>query len=263
MLKIILTAFIFPLLLLFGSRDASSPNGSGAAKKSPSSPGRSGTLQKMIVASGSATMDIDVNRINGISSTTGRSEADSSRKLSELHFAVAPNSFFPVLVFNNMLRGPKPGSMGLVPQNNVVLPPALTASLKRLAIEKIGSSEPFDMSVRDVMSGFVFFNIEGNHYDYDASSQSLGIHGGRLLISKEFATALGRRADAGLVVGKISVETTMQPIEITQLVNGKPESMVLPPLNQRAGPGTTAISRSIFSHYQTQIIRSFRKIFIG
>ena len=195
----------------------------------------------MIVASGSATMDLDLDRINGISSTTGRLETAPSPKLSELHFAVAPNSFFPVLVFNNMLRGPKPGSMGLVPQNNVVLPPALSASLNRLAIEKIGPSDPFDMSVRDAMSGFVFFNIQGNHYDYDASSQSFGIHGGRLLISKEFATALGRRADAGLVVGKISVRTTMQPIEITQLVNGKPNSMVLPPLSQRAGPGAPTL----------------------
>ena len=241
MLKIILTAFMLPLLLFLGSSDGGSPNASSAANTSPSSPGQSGTLQKMIVASGSATMDLDLDRINGISSTTGRLETAPSQKLSELHFAVAPNSFFPVLVFNNMFRGPKPGSMGLVPQNNVVLPPALAASLKRLAIEKIGPSEPFDMSVRDAMSGFVFFNIEGNHYDYDASSQSFGIHGGRLLISKEFATALGRRADAGLVVGKISVQTTMQPIEITQLVNGKPNSMVLPPLSQRAGPGAPTL----------------------
>src|SRR6266481_4391794 len=241
MLKITLTAFMLPLLLFFSSRDEGSPNASSAANTSPSSPGQSVTLQKMIVASGSATMDLDLDRINGISSMTGRLETAPSGKLSELHFAVAPNSFFPVLVFNNMLRGPKPGSMGLVPQNNVVLPPALSASLNRLAIEKIGPSDPFDMSVRDATSGFVFFNIQGNRYDYDASSQSFGIHGGHLLISKEFATALGRRADAGLVVGKISVQTTMQPIEITQLVNGKPESMVLPPLSQPAGPGTPTL----------------------
>ena len=147
-------------------------------------------------------MDLDLSRINGITSTTGRLETAPSRKLSELHFAVAPNSFFPVLVFNNVLRGAQSGSIGLVPQNNLSLPPALIASLNRLAIEKIGSSEPFSISVRDAMSGFVFFNLEGNLYDYDAGSQSFGIHDGRLLISKEFATALGRRADAGVVVGK-------------------------------------------------------------
>jgi hypothetical protein len=224
MLKIILTAFTLPLLLLFAPADMQS--GNSAPNKSPAHQGQSGTLQKMIVASGSATMDIDLNRINGISSTTG--------KLETLHFAVAPNSFFPVLVFNNVLRGPEPGSMGLVPQNSVALPAALTASLKRLAIEKLGWSDRFDITVRDAMSGFVFFNIEANLYDYDATAQLLSIQGGRLLISKEFATALGRPSDAGLVVGKISVQTAMQPIEITQLVNGAPKSVVMPPLKGAA-----------------------------
>ena len=140
MLKIsILTAFMLPLLLFISSRDEGSPNASSAANTSPSGQGQSGTLQKMIVASGSATMDLDLSRINGITSTTERFETASSRKLSELHFAVARNSFFPVLVFNNVLRGAQSGSIALVPQNNLSLPPALTASLNRLAIEKIGS----------------------------------------------------------------------------------------------------------------------------
>ena len=225
MSKIILAAFTLPLLLLFAPADIHS--GNSPANKSPATHGQDGTLQKMIVASGSVTMDLDLNRINGMSSTTG--------KLETLHFAVAPNSFFPVLVFNNVIRGPEPGSMGLVPQNSVALPTVLTASLKRLAIEKLHRSEPFDMAVRDAMSGFVFFNVEGNLYDYDASAQLLGINGGRLLMSKEFASALGRRADAGLVVGKISVQTAMQPIEITQLVNGAPKSVVMPPLRGAAG----------------------------
>ncbi len=225
MFRIILTAFTLPLLLLFAPADMQS--GNSAANKNPSNGGQSGTLQKMIVASGSVTMDIDVNRLNGISSTTG--------KLETLHFAVAPNSFFPILVFNNMLRAPEPGSMGLVPQNSLALPSALTASLKRLAIEKLGSSERFDITVRDAMSGFVFFNVEGNLYDYDANAQLLRIQGGRLLISKEFANALGRRADAGVAVGKISVGAAMQPIEITQLVNGAPKSMVMPALRGAAG----------------------------
>ena len=150
MFRIILTAFTLPLLLLFAPADMQS--GNSAANKNPSNGGHSGTLQKMIVASGSVTMDLDVNRLNGISSTTG--------KLETLHFAVAPNSFFPILVFNNMLRAPEPGSMGLVPQNSLALPSALTASLKRLAIEKLGSSERFDITVRDAMSGFVFLILK-------------------------------------------------------------------------------------------------------
>ena len=233
MLKIVLTAFMLPLLLLFGSRDGASSNALGVAKTSPTKQGESGTLQKMIVASGSVTMEIDLNRINGISPTTG--------KLETLHFDVAPHSFFPVLVLNNALRGAEPGSMALVPQNKVALPALLTASLKRLTIEKAHLGEGFDMAVRDAMSGFVFFNIEGNLYDYNASTQLLGIHAGRLLISKEFASALGRRADARLVVGNISVQTAMEPIEFTQLVNGAPKSVVMPPLRGAAGGGAPAL----------------------
>jgi hypothetical protein len=241
MLKIVLTVSMLPLLLLFGSRDGASSNALDVAKTSPARPGETGTLQKMIVASGSVTMDIDVNRINGISFTTGKLETASSRTLSELHFDVAPNSFFPILVFNNVLRTPEPGSMGLVPQNSLALPSALTASLKRLSIEKLGSSERFDITVRDAMSGFVFFNVEGNLYDYDANAQLLRIHGGRLLISKEFANALGRRTDAGVAVGKISVGAAMQPIEVTQVVNGAPKSVSMPPLRGAAGGETPSL----------------------
>ena len=96
MLKIALTAFMLPLLLLFGLRDGGSSNAPNAAKTSLAEQGESGTLQKMIVASGSVSMDIDLNRINGVNSTTRKSET--------LHFGVAPTSFFPVLVFNKVLR---------------------------------------------------------------------------------------------------------------------------------------------------------------
>ena len=58
--------------------------------------------------------------------------------------------------------------------------------------------QPFDLVVRDGKTGFVFFNIEGNLYDYDAAAHLLSIKGGRLLISEEFANKLGRPADAGV-----------------------------------------------------------------
>ena len=70
MLKIVLTASMLPLLLLFGSRDDGSSTAPDAAKTSLAEQGESGTLQKMIVASGSVSMDIDLNRINGVTSTT-------------------------------------------------------------------------------------------------------------------------------------------------------------------------------------------------
>ena len=221
MLKIVLTAFMLPLLLLFGLRDGGSSNAPDAAKTSLAEQGESGTLQKMIVASGSVSMDIDLNRINGGTST---------RKLETLHFGVAPASFFPVLVFNKVLRRAEPGSMALVPENNVALPAVLTASLNRLTIEKAHSGEAFGMAVRDAISGFVFFNIEGNLY-YDASRQLLGIQGGRLLISEALANRLGRAREAGTQAGTISIDTAVTPIATSTVVNGKLESSTLPPGN--------------------------------
>ena len=129
-------------------------------------------------------MDLDVNRLNGIGSVPGRP--------TTLQFAVAANSFFPILVFNELLRGPEPGSMALIPAgvnaSGYSLPAALGASLKQLAIEKLSSGEAFDLAVRDGKTGFTFFNIEGHQYDYDAKAQLLSITGGRLLISQEFAS---------------------------------------------------------------------------
>jgi hypothetical protein len=65
----------------------------------------------MIVESGSVTLDLDLNGLNGSSSLVARPVT--------LHFTVAANSFFPVLVFNDLLRGPEPGSMALIPQSRV------------------------------------------------------------------------------------------------------------------------------------------------
>jgi hypothetical protein len=84
------------------------------------------------------------------------------------------------------------------------------------------------MAVRDGKTGFVFFNMEGHQYDYDAAAHLFSIKEGRLLISAEFASKLGRPADAGSTVGGISLATTMYPIEITTLVDGAVQSSTLP-----------------------------------
>ena len=57
--------------------------------------GESGTLEKMIVANGTATLDLDMARVSG----TGTSKATS------LRFGLGPDALFTVLVFNNELRG--------------------------------------------------------------------------------------------------------------------------------------------------------------
>ena len=59
----------------------------------------------MIVENASITMQLDLNGLNGSNSLVTRPVT--------LHFAAAPNSFFPVLVFNDLLRGLQPGSMPL------------------------------------------------------------------------------------------------------------------------------------------------------
>src|SRR5438128_7163374 len=230
MSKIILAVFVVPLFLLFAAPSPSSPNTFGATKKNLHSQDQSGTLQKMIVKNGSVTMNLDLDRLNGVSS--------ASQKAVTLQFAVAANSFFTILVFNDLLRGPEQGSMALVPQHSMVLPSPLKASINQLVVEKLPASEAFDIAVRDAKTGFTFFNVEGHQYDYDAKAQSLSIQGGRLLISKELANALGRPSDAGAVAGEISIGASMQPIETVQLdQNGDVKSARLPALNQ-PGVGT-------------------------
>src|ERR1043166_9676727 len=80
-----------------------------------------------------------------------------------------------------------------------------TGTLKQLIVEKLPSGDQFDLAVRDARTSFRFFNIEGHQYEYNPEAQILSIQGGRLLISNQFAEALGRARDAGATVGTISV----------------------------------------------------------
>src|SRR5438874_7250489 len=86
------------------SQTARAPQRAGSA--GATAPG-TGTLQKMIVESASVTMDLDLNGLNGSGSLVARPVT--------LQFAVGANSFFSILVFNDLLRGAEPGSMALVP----------------------------------------------------------------------------------------------------------------------------------------------------
>src|SRR5215471_1941567 len=154
MSKLTLTGLALPLFLLFASPPATAPKAFGAIKETAENQEQGGTLQKMIIESGTVTMDLDLTQLNGIGSAPGRP--------TTLQFTVAANSFFPILVFNGLLRGPEPGSMALVPAGANVssysLPAALRASLKQLAIQKLPSGEGFDFAVRDGKTGIVFFN---------------------------------------------------------------------------------------------------------
>src|SRR6266403_4617420 len=121
MSKITLNSFTLLSLLFLGT----SSGNYAAQSKQNTSDAPTSTFQKMIVENGSVTMNLDLNRLNGINSIAATS--------ATLHFAAAANSFFTILVFNDLLRTPEPGSMGLVLESETAptLPAALAASLKQ------------------------------------------------------------------------------------------------------------------------------------
>jgi len=154
-LKVTLTSLMFLLVLLFGLSRVDSRNPD--TKNNRESGAQSGTLQKMIVENASVTMQLDLNGLNGSNSLVARPVT--------LQFSAAANSFFPILVFNDLLRGVKPGSMVLIPQNVPALPVRLGASIKQLVVEKLPSNQSFGLAVRDSKTGFTFFDVAGGDYD--------------------------------------------------------------------------------------------------
>ena len=89
MLKVFLAGFVLPLVLFFAPADVQS-----GKKISVTNDDGSDILQKMIVASGSATMHLDLKRLN----------AESAGGLSELRFAVAPNSLAARWITGSSIR---------------------------------------------------------------------------------------------------------------------------------------------------------------
>lgn len=194
-----------------------------------------GTLEKMIVANGNVAMNLDLNRLNGNRSRSGLGS-------SVLRFEAERNSFYTVMVFNNELRGPLPGSMGLIPQTSANLPSRLNASYKQLVLETTDFGSQYELVIRDAKTGFTFFNVEGQEYGFEPNSDLLNVRGGRILLSREFANELGRPSEAGMILGEISISANMRTIESTQIFNGEVQSEVLP-ANPQAGsvPGPDVV----------------------
>jgi len=177
-----------------------------------------GILQKMIVADG--TVSIDINADGSSLLRTGKN--------SSIRFDVEDNSFFTVMVFNGELRGALPSSMKINSEDVKSLPTQLSRSSSDLILESAPWGAPYELSVRDAKSGLVFFNIEGHLFDYEQNTQTMSVVDGRVLLSPEYAAALGRSSAAGTVVGSLSVSTKMRAIEITELVDGEVKSDTLP-----------------------------------
>ena len=103
MLKSTLTSFMLPLLLLLSS----SSDNSAAREKQKNADIPTETVEKLIVASGSATMEVDLDRLNDAGAATEKSKPREG--LETLRFALAPDSFFTIGVTNDVFRASHPG----------------------------------------------------------------------------------------------------------------------------------------------------------
>lgn len=212
-MKRIITHFILPVATLIGV--ASGISIAQNAKENT----LTGTLETLIVTSGTVAMDLDLNRLNGASAKAART--------TTLNFQTVTDSFLPVLVFNGELRGPTPGTIALSTTDAAALPSQLNDALHRLVVEKGDGGQSYDLAVRDGKTGFIYFTIEGHHYDYDSKTSVMRVTDGRLLVSSDFAKNMGRPADAGAQAGTISITANMRPIQVDKVVNGDVESSVL------------------------------------
>src|SRR5216117_3241833 len=99
MLRSILTVITLPVLLLLGS----SSDNSAARVKQKDNEIQIETVEKLTVASGNATIDLDLNRLDDAVSATEQAGVET------LHFALAPDSFFTTIVTNRVFRALNPG----------------------------------------------------------------------------------------------------------------------------------------------------------
>lgn len=230
MLKIFLIALL-PLLTLFSNAPENSSTQPIQDKNVQSAD--TGILEKMIVSNGNASMNIDMGRLTGRSGKIARS--------TELRFDVEKNAFFTIMVFNDELRGPLPSSMGITPQSDATFPGSLNGAYRNLVVESLPWGGDYSLAIRDGKTGFTYFNVEGQSLNYDPAGKALGIEGGRLLLSKEYATEIGRAA--GTVIGDINISTTMRPVEITEVNAGEAVAQELPAAAPEAGtvPGPDVI----------------------
>ena len=193
--------------------------------------GETGTLEKMIVANGNVSIDLDLNKLNG---TKGSAQSTA------LNFALETNAFFKTLVFNDEFRGTLPSSMKVIPQDSAALPTSLKASANNLILESLEWGGQYEFVIRDSNSGKVFFNIEGHQFEYAPNERLLSISGGRLLVSNELAIEMKRPSNAGAIVGTISIFATLKPVEVTKVVNGESNAEVLP-AGAGAGPNAGSV----------------------
>lgn len=178
--------------------------------------GETGRLDKLVASGGTVTMHVDLTK------------AGAKAAPSNVSFTVQPDTFFTVVTFNDELRGALPSAMTLEPQTNVKFPEPLNSSLSGLTIESMPWGSDYELMVRGADNGFEYFGIEGHEVNYDGAGRSLGIKGGRLVLTEAFANALGMPKASRTVVGDISIDATLRTIESTIVDNGQIVSDELP-----------------------------------
>ena len=184
-----------------------------------------GILEKLIVAGGSVTLDIDLDKLKA-------DPGSRASKFTSIRFDAATDSFFSIKVYNGELRGPMPGTLQLVSRQTADLPAKLLTSLSNLVLEKIAWGD-YELIIRDAKTGFTYFNIEGFDLGYDPTTKVFSIRDGRVQVSKEFAEALGRPSETGTSVGTFSLGTSMKTAEISEITDGEVTANTLPALGTR------------------------------
>ncbi len=202
--------------------------------------GETGTLEKMIVANGSLSMDIDLEKLLG---------KGVSQRSTRIDYVTKQDTFFNVIVFNNEFRGPIPSAMELEPVGSTALPSRLADSYRNFVLERAPfEGSEYELIIRDGTTGEHYFNVEGHEYDFDPAAKTLGIRGGRILVANEFANELGRSQVAGTVVGALNVNVRLSTTEVAEVVNGETESNKLPPSGELAGtrPGPDVVVGDVY-----------------
>ena len=178
-------------------------------------------------------------RENGSRSQPAQWNRIATQNIQHLNFAVGANSFFPVLVFNDQLRGPSPARW---PWSR-----------------KTGSSAPSRLSVHHLIDSPLknFLRAKGSILPCATAIQASPFstsmdtstittrRRSRLPLPGWRAGHFERACPARSAVrptlvqlaGTISIGAAMQPIQIDQLVNGETKSMVMPPLQHAVGSG--------------------------
>ena len=212
MSKLTLTGLALPLFLLFASPPASAPKAFGAIEGDSRKSGQAGTLQKMIVENGSVTMDLDLNRLNGIGFALERP--------TTLQFAVAANSFFSNSGFQRSVARSRAGIDGLGPSRSQRSRLQFTRRAARVSQAARNRKTSFAAKVSiwpcaTARPDSPFsMSKETNTTTTQMRSRSASPADG-CWSPKNSRSPLAARQTPAQSLGEISIGATMQPIEIT------------------------------------------------